>query len=127
MKKSKQSIIHFTEEQKNAIKLGTMERQLLIDTVNKVIAPLRRNKNISHTYISSTSGLGKSFEIKKALRKSNIDFESISGIVSLYAMAAKLAVINHITPKKKIIIIVVDDCDMLLEGTQNVNVIKKRS
>jgi hypothetical protein len=42
----------------------------------------------------------------------------------MFAFGVKLAVINHIVPKDKPFVIIVDDCDEILKNEQNVNIMK---
>ncbi len=122
-KRKKEEVIEFSTQQEHAIKMGAMERARLVSKVKESVSKINTSNIVKHTYISSPAGLGKTFTITRELEKSKIPYSSISGVVSLFALATNLATLTYLNQKGKLVV-VIDDCDMLLEGTQNINVMK---
>lgn len=113
----------FSTKLEHAIIDGSLKRKAL-----KLRAKQAASKSIEseypHTYISSPPGLGKTFEVTRALKDAGIPHITISGNQSLFAFGISLAVLAYKNRKNGKVVIVVDDCDEILKDAQNINIMK---
>lgn len=115
----KKSMLHFSVNQQNAIRLGSSVRKQLVKIVNEAC-----DRKDTHTYIYSMPGFGKTYTVREALEKRGAEFHTISGNTSMFAFCLRLCTIDDLTPKGEKIVINVDDCDEILGSEQNINIIK---
>lgn len=115
--------ISFDIDQKESYKRGVANRQRLIQTVKR-ISPANTGNKYRHTYLFSPAGLGKSFSVLKHLEENKIDHRVVSGNFSMFAFGIQLAVISYTNPKRKPLVIFVDDCDELFRTEANCNTMK---
>jgi len=113
-----------SSKQLQAIEQGKIQNQLMRLLIEKVTQPCIERK-FKDYYIYSPPGLGKTFTVQEFLAKSEISFYPISGNISMFAFGLSLAVIRFLVPSEQKVIIHVDDCEVLFENTNNVNIMKK--
>lgn len=100
-------------KQKQALEMGKLRRKQLLKATEK-FAKTSLDSDYPHSYIYSLGGLGKTFNVIRALDKMGLPYEVIGGKASDFGFALKLAVIYHFKPKGVPFRIVVDDCDAIL-------------
>ena len=89
---------------------------------------LRGNFRID-TLISGSSGIGKSHNVKKALKESKIPFKEITGSINEFAFGSDLMVHHYDfikgrkSPEEKLVILF-DDCDSFFHGPDTRNMLK---
>lgn len=104
---------HLNTKQRQALQMGQIRRQQLIKAAQK-FAHATLEQDYPHSYIYSLGGLGKTFNVTKALDKLGLPYVVVSGKASDFGFALMLAVTYHMKPKGVAIRIVVDDCDAIL-------------
>lgn len=110
----------FTVNQKIALELGAKKRKRLV----KVAVTATESATSRPTYIYSPAGLGKTFTVNEAIKKSKVAHFNISGNISMFAFGVQLATIAYMDKKSKRIVINIDDCDEILKNEQNINILK---
>jgi len=113
-----------SQKQLEAIEQGKIQNErmrLLIDKATQSSI----DRKYKDYYIYSPPGLGKTFTVQEFLSKSEISFYPISGNISMFAFGLSLAVIRFLVPPEQKVVIHVDDCEVLFENTNNVNIMKK--
>lgn len=105
--------------QLEAIEKGKVKRARLVNIAQRAV----KQKAALPTYIYSPPGLGKTFTVEQAIKKTKTTHYTISGNVSMFAFGVQLATIAY-ADKSKLIIINVDDCDEILKNEQNINILK---
>jgi hypothetical protein len=116
----------FSTNQQQFIHQGKIAREALRDAVSDACQSDVHSAR-PHHYFHSIAGYGKTFTIKQGLENSNTPYRIISGNVSMFAFGISLAVIHYQMKRSKVdrpMIIVVDDCDTILSGHNNLNIIK---
>lgn len=120
MAKQKNKLQTFNIDQNNYISKGIVHQSTLRSQINEA---LNHNRFKQNYIISSLPGLGKSFEIEKALgkmKKPPLKFQGSSGIYTLTIDIATAVYLN----KRQPFVVVLDDCDVLFEN-KNMNITKK--
>ena len=103
----------FSTKQLQAIESGKIRRRQLIKAAEK-FAQANLDMDYPHSYIYSLGGLGKTFNVTKAIKKLKIPHAIVSGKISAWGFALMIAVIVHKKKKGVPFRIVVDDCDAIL-------------
>lgn len=112
----------FTTKQLQAIEAGKIRRKQLIKAAEKfALADLQMD--YPHSYIYSLGGLGKTFNVTKAIKKLKVPHAVVSGKVSAWGFALMIAVIVHQKKKGIPFRIIVDDCDAIL-AKDFINILK---
>lgn len=78
------------------------------------------DKKNRHYYIYGPSGIGKTYNMEKALEASGVTYYTISGNISMWSFGVNLACIKAAHPDEKVVILV-DDCDEILKDGKSVN------
>lgn len=103
----------FSTKQLQAIESGKIRRRQLIKAAEK-FAQATLDMDYPHSYIYSLGGLGKTYNVTKAIKKLKIPHAIVSGKISAWGFALMIAVIVHKKKKGVPFRIVVDDCDAIL-------------
>lgn len=103
----------FSTKQLQAIESGKIRRRQLIKAAEK-FAQANLDMDYPHSYIYSLGGLGKTFNVTKAIKKLKIPHAIVSGKISAWGFALMIAVIVYKKKKGVPFRIVVDDCDAIL-------------
>jgi hypothetical protein len=100
-------------KQNQALEMGKLRRQQLLKATQK-FAKADLSMDYPHSYIYSLGGLGKTYNVTKAVDELKLPHAVISGKTSDWGFALQLAVIYHYKPKGIPFRIIVDDCDAIL-------------
>lgn len=111
----KRSLLQFSSNQMNAIQKGELMRESLLKAAKKA-AEVNIKSPHPHTYLYSPAGLGKTYNVMKAVTKAKRPYRLISGNNSLWSFAIDIMNIHATKPANSKFIIIVDDCDALLES-----------
>ena len=112
----------FSTRQLQALEAGKIRRNQLVKAASK-FAQADLSMDYPHSYIYSLGGLGKTYNVTKAVRDMNVPFFIVSGKTSAWGFALQLAVIVHKKPKGVPFRIIVDDCDAIL-ANDFINILK---
>ena len=112
----------FSTRQLQALEAGKIRRNQLVKAAGK-FAEADLSMDYPHSYIYSLGGLGKTYNVTKAVREMNVPFYIVSGKTSAWGFALQLAVIVHKKPKGLPFRIIVDDCDAIL-ANDFINILK---
>jgi len=112
-----------TQQQQQYLKLGSKERQKLF-FIGEQISTMNYVGKYPHHYIYSPPGLGKTHTVNDSMRRSGVNYFTVTGNVSMYAFGLQLAVIYYLCPKDCHSIISVDDCNELFKNSTNINIMK---
>ena len=116
-------LLQLSSNQKAAIAAGKVKRNRLIRATKQAATQAKIDVKPIHYYIYGPSGIGKTYQTEKAIKETGIVNHTISGNVSMMALGINLAVIKHMNPNDKVVVII-DDCDELLKDTSNINQMK---
>lgn len=100
-------------KQRQALEMGKLRREQLLKATRK-FATMTLEQDYPHSYIYSLGGLGKTYNVQKALDNLGLSYSVVSGKASDFGFALMLAVIYHFKKKGVAHRIVVDDCDAIL-------------
>ena len=114
---------NFTPEMTYFYEEGQKQRSRLILLKDR-IKTMSTKDEYPHLYIYSVPGLGKTYTINKAMEEEGLNFESLSGNLSIWAFGVSLATINYLKPENEEVIISVDDSDEILKNSANINIMK---
>ena len=103
----------FSTKQLQALEAGKIRRNQLIKAAKK-FAQADLTMDYPHSYIYSLGGLGKTYNVTKAIKELNVPHYIVSGKTTSWGFALQLAVIVHKKPKGIPFRIIVDDCDAIL-------------
>ena len=112
----------FSTRQLQALEAGKIRRNQLIKAAQK-FANADSSMDYPHSYIYSVGGLGKTYNVTKAVKDMNVPFYIVSGKTTGWGFALQLAVIVHKKPKGVPFRIIVDDCDAIL-ANDFINILK---
>jgi hypothetical protein len=110
----------FTQDQLHFIAKGKTKQDILRSTIHEALFNNQFNSNV---VISSSPGLGKSYETKQALANLQNPPLLFEGSANIAAFTIDIATAVYLTAGKHLTI-VLDDCDMLFED-KNLNTAKK--
>lgn len=116
-------LLQLSSKQRAAIETGKVKRSRLIRATKQAANQAKTDEKPIHYYIYGPSGIGKTYQTEKAVNETGVVHHTISGNVSMMAFGINLAVIKHMNPNDKIVVII-DDCDELLKDTSNINQMK---
>ena len=129
-------LLTLTTKQKRAIEDGRSQRKRLIRTTRQAamktiesemksddFGVVTRHKG--HYYIYGPSGVGKTWNMEKAVKQTGVKYFVISGNVSMWAFAVQLACIKASLKKGEKVVVIIDDCDELLKDGKSVNQLKE--
>ena len=113
-----------SQRQLNAIHEGKKQNQRMRLLIEKA-TQTGIDRKFKDYYIYAPPGLGKTFTVQEFLSNADINCYPISGNISRFAFGLSLAVIRFLVPPEQKVVIHVDDCEVLFENTNNVNIMKK--
>lgn len=122
-------LLTLTSKQRQAIEEGRSKRKRLVRITKKASentfiesdSPLKR----PHYYIQGPSGIGKTYNMEKAVKETGVRHQVISGNVSMWAFAVNLACIKGSLKDNEKVVVIIDDCDELLKDSKSVNQLKE--
>ena len=117
-------LLQLSSKQKSAIKAGELKRKRLIRATKQAANQVNLDEKSIHYYIYGPSGIGKTYQSIKAVEDSNVPYFTVSGNVSMYNFAIKLAYIAHQNLNQKCVVII-DDCDEILKDAKTINIMKE--
>lgn len=112
-----------TQQQQQYLAQGAKERRKLF-FIGEQIATMNYVGKYPHHYIYSAPGLGKTHTVNESMRRSGVNYYTVTGNVSMYAFGLQLAVIHYLADKEQHSIISVDDCNELFKNATNINIMK---
>jgi transcriptional regulator of met regulon len=104
----------FSTKQQQALEAGKIRRKQLIKAAEK-FSQADISMDYPHSYIYSLGGLGKTYNVTKAVSGMGVPFKIVSGKQSDWGFALELAIIYHFKPKGVVFRIIIDDCDSILK------------
>lgn len=110
----------FTKDQLHYIAKGQESQMILKNVIDEALFNNRFGTNF---IISSLPGLGKSFEMHKAMKNLTTPHYLVEGSASMVAFTIDVATAIYLANGQHLTIIL-DDCDMLFED-KNLNITKK--
>lgn len=115
----------FSTKQENAFALGRRARKQLIKQAKKA-AMRAQNKNVLEyldSLIAGDAGVGKTFNIQRALEELGVPHVKITGNASIFGLMGNLMLLHARKPEGQRIAVFLDDCDFLLDP-KNLNILK---
>lgn len=111
------------------IQLGTQadaiaKGRALFNQLCQVIESVTSENSTQHLYLYGRPGIGKTYNVKKALYEAGAEFIEILGNTSAFAFGLKLCLIQHLRNTDEPMTVLVDDCDELLKNEPNCNILK---
>lgn len=117
-------LLQLSSKQEAAIEAGRLKRNRLIRATKQAANQINLDEKPIHYYIYGPSGIGKTYQSMEAVEQSKVNYFTVSGNVSMYNFAIKLAVISMQTEGKKAVVII-DDCDEILKDAKSINQMKE--
>jgi len=117
-------ILQLSSKQKAAIQAGELKRNRLIRATKQAANQVNLDEKSIHYYIYGPSGIGKTYQSMKAVQDAKIQYFTVSGNVSMYNFAIKLAIIGYQNRDNKVVV-VIDDCDEILKDAKTINQMKE--
>ena len=117
-------VIQLSSKQKAAIQAGELKRKRLVRATQQAANQVNLDEKPIHYYIYGPSGIGKTYNAMKAVQDSQVPYFTVSGNVSMYNFAIKLAIIAYQTRGTKAVVII-DDCDEILKDAKSINQMKE--
>jgi len=117
-------ILQLSSKQKAAIQAGELKRNRLIRATKQAANQVNLDEKSIHYYIYGPSGIGKTYQSMKAVQDAKIQYFTVSGNVSMYNFAIKLAIIAYQNRDNKVVV-VIDDCDEILKDAKTINQMKE--
>jgi len=128
-------LLTITSKQKRAIEDGRSKRKRLIRITKKASTNTINStdttdgfgvvKKKRHYYIYGPSGVGKTYNMERAVKETGVKNFVISGNVSMWAFAVQLACIKVSLKNNEKVVVIIDDCDELLKDSRSVNQLKE--
>ena len=109
-----------TTRQERAISMAKEKRARLVSIAEEV----SQGKLDRHCYVFSPPGLGKSFTFQQKLKDSGVKYKFITGTVTPVFLGAELATLHVENTENEKIVIVVDDCESILNDMDFCNILK---
>jgi hypothetical protein len=109
-----------TTRQERAISMAQEKRARLVSIAEEV----SQGKLDRHCYVFSPPGLGKSFTFQQKLKDSGVKYKFITGTVTPVFLGAELATLHVENTENEKIVIVVDDCESILNDMDFCNILK---
>lgn len=117
-------LLQLSSKQKAAIEAGAVKRRRLVRATKQAANQVNLDEKPIHYYIYGPSGIGKTYNAIKAVEESGVPYFKVSGNVSMYNFAIKLAWIAYENLNKKAVVII-DDCDEILKDAKSINIMKE--
>lgn len=117
-------LLQLSSKQKAAIEAGRVKRNRLIRATKQAAQMGDYDGKPIHYYIYGPSGIGKTYQSEKAVQETGVKHFTVTGNVSMFAFGINLAVIKHLNPTDKVVVII-DDCDEILKDTNTINQVKE--
>lgn len=117
-------ILQLSSKQKAAIQAGELKRNRLIRATKQAANQVNLDEKPIHYYIYGPSGIGKTYQSMKAVDDADIEPFTLSGNISMYNFAIKLAIIGYENRDSKVVV-VIDDCDEILKDAKTINQMKE--
>lgn len=126
--------LSLSDKQKKAIESGRSKRRRLTRTTKtaamNTLNPSDTDNQLGevkkkHYYIYGPSGVGKTWQMEKAVKETGVKHYTISGNISLWAFAVQLACIKASLKVDEKVVIIIDDCDELLKDSKSINQLKE--
>lgn len=119
--------MHLSTQQKDAIQKGALKRKGLIREAKKA-AMRAAGKAVREEYLDTilagTTGIGKTFNIEKAVQEAEILSITLKGNKSMFAFGGDLMLLHSRIPKGQKMALIIDDCDSFFENKENINILK---
>lgn len=120
-------MIQLSTTQKEAIRKGAQKRQGLIREATKAAqrctSDIVREEYLD-TILAGTTGIGKTYNIEKAIETAGVPSITLKGNQSMFAFGGDLMLLHSRIPKGKKLALVIDDCDSFFENKENLNILK---
>jgi hypothetical protein len=120
-------MIQFSTKQKHAIEIGSKKRNSLIresiKAANRAAGKSIRTEYLD-TILAGTTGIGKTYNIEKAIGSTDIPSLTLKGDKSMFAFGADLMVLHSRIPKGKKMALIIDDCDSFFSNKESINILK---
>ena len=120
-------MIQFSTKQKHAIEMGSKKRHSLIRESKKAAnraAGKSARVDYLDTILAGTTGIGKTYNIEKAIQELNVPSLTLKGNKTMFAFGADLMVLHSRIPKGQKLALIIDDCDDFFSGKENINILK---
>ena len=120
-------MIQFSTHQKEAIIKGALKRKGLIREAKKAANRAAGNavrEEYLDTILAGTTGIGKTYNIEKAIEELGVPSLTLKGNKSMFAFGADLMLLHSRIPEGKKLALVIDDCDSFFESKENINILK---
>lgn len=121
-------MLHLSTAQKDAIKKGSIKRQSLIREAKKAAEKANgREIRVSEkqdTILAGTTGIGKTYNIEKAVNELGVISLTLKGNKSMFSFGADLMLLHSRIPKGQKMALIIDDCDSFFESKDNINILK---
>lgn len=117
-------LLQLSSKQEAAIQAGELKRKRLIRATKQAANQVNLDEKSIHYYIYGPSGIGKTYQSKKAVEETGVNSYDVSGNISMYNFAIKLALIAYENLDKKAVVII-DDCDEILKDAKTINQMKE--
>lgn len=120
-------MLQFSSFQKESIRRGKLAR---LDMVNESKLAAKRvagNHNRSaymDSIFSGTTGIGKTYNVEKAIIDMNLPYYVIQGNMSTFAFGGNLMLLHSQKPTGLKMAVIVDDCDSFFETKDTINILK---
>ena len=120
--------IQFSSQQKECIRKGSLKRQGLIREAKKAAEKANgreiRESEKQDTILVGTTGIGKTYNIEKAIQELNVPYITLKGNKSMFAFGGDLMVLHSRIPVGQKMALIIDDCDSFFETKENINILK---
>ena len=120
-------MIQFSTKQKHAIEIGSKKRNSLIresiKAANRAAGKSIRTEYLD-TILAGTTGIGKTYNIEKAIGSTDIPSLTLKGDKSMFAFGADLMVLHSSIPEGKKMALIIDDCDSFFSNKESINILK---
>ena len=120
-------MIQFSTKQKHAIEIGSKKRDSLIRESIKA-SDRAAGKSVRTEYLDTilagTTGIGKTYNVEKAIAGTDIPYITMKGNKSMFAFGADLMVLHSQIPAGKKMALIIDDCDSFFENKESINILK---
>jgi len=120
-------MLQLSTQQKDAIQKGALKRKSLIREAKKAAdraAGKTSRDNYQDTILAGTTGIGKTYNIEKAIAESGVPSLTLKGNKSMFAFGGDLMLLHSRIPAGKKMALIIDDCDSFFENKENINILK---
>lgn len=120
-------MLQLSTQQKDAIQKGALKRKGLIREAKKA-AQRAAGKAIREEYLDTilagTTGIGKTYNIEKAIQELGVPSLTLKGNKSMFAFGGDLMLLHSRIPAGQKLALIIDDCDSFFENKENINILK---